>query len=508
MEEAALVWNSQKADPLYFPKRILDLKTLWWGAEKIIASIFSHHKVAVPSGHSMSKDWAAGIIALHWLLRYWGNAKVIVTAPTGRQVKEVMFGEIKKQYSNLRERFPEFDPNAITSNKLTFGNECFALGFTTKDTSEMVGKFHGFKSTNMLVIISEAQAVSPSVYKQIKGILTSENARILELGNPLMPFGDFFEHCTNKKFGYKVIPLSCLQSPNVVQNREVIPGMVTTRFIKEFQEEIGPGYEDDPEYQSRVLGEFPQQSAYAWIPLSKIRAAVGRKFVDDDIVKVSGLDTAREGPDETVHTVFKGRTLTKQDCFKKALVDKTIGWVKGLVVDEKVELVAMDEGYTPGVMDVLRAEDVTFPIIGIKFGESSPNERFGNFGTYIWWLLKKAFMEDNISIPDDLTLIYQLASRRIDRDMRGKVVLESKKKHKKGGKTSPDRGDSAALAWYARLMIVGGLESVYDADFNTEASVLQEQIEKSDEGLKLVRGSEDDDNDIASIEMDSSHLEI
>ena len=68
----------------------------------------------------MSKDWVAGILTLQWLLRYFGNGKVILTAPTNRQVKEVMFGEITKQYDRLREVIPEFKESYLTKSKLDF----------------------------------------------------------------------------------------------------------------------------------------------------------------------------------------------------------------------------------------------------------------------------------------------------------------------------------------------------------------------------------------------------
>ena len=386
-----------------------------------------------------------------------------------------MFEEITKQYEKLRKFYPEFRRDWLTSTKLDFGTGCFALGFTTKDIGGMVGKFQGFKSPNMLIVISEAQAVEASVYKQIRGLMTSANSRILEIGNPLVEFGDFYEHCTNPRHGYKVMHLSCFDSPNVKAQREMIPGMVTHEYVENMKEELGAGYEDDPEWQSRVLGHFPQQSTRAWIPLSKIKSAVNRVFPEDDHLKVGGLDTAREGDDETVHCVLEGRTMIKQDCFKKVLTPQTVGWMRSLIESENLEVVAIDLGYNPGIYDDLN--EMRMPVIGVNFGGESPHKKLENMGTYMWWLLREAFMHDQIGIVDDPVLVSQLSSRRVEMTPKGKTKLESKAKIKRTFTRSPDRADALAMAWYARMMLMGGLEDVGSQNIGNESSLLDSAIQ-------------------------------
>jgi hypothetical protein len=451
---------------------------MWWGADDILKAVFSNKKVAVQSGHSMSKDWTAGFLIIQWLLTYYDQAKVIITAPTDRQVREVIFGEVEKQWGRMCSLYPEFKRDQLTTNKLDIGTECFALGFTTRETSGTVGKFQGFKSPNILVIISEAQAVPATVYEQIWGLRTSENSRILELGNPLVEFGKFWEHCTNPRYGYKIIKLSCFDSPNVKAGREIIPGMVTLSYIKELREEIGQNYEDNPQYQSRVLGEFPQQSTNAWIPLSKIKLAVNRKFINDDIIAVGGLDVAREGNDETVHCVLRGRAQHKQDCFEKVLTPETVGWMRGLIEAGKLEAVAVDLGYNPGVFDDLN--ELSMPVIGINFGGTSPSEKFENLGTYMWFLLRQAFMNNEIGILDDPILVSQLASRKAGMMEKGKIKLESKSKT---GSAHWDRADALALAWYARFLTVGDQDNFSKQNISNESSRLDEFINSSSSDL-------------------------
>lgn len=433
-------------------------RSLWEGVREMFASVFLNRKTAVQAGHAMSKDWTAGVLVITWLLIHWGKAKVIVTAPTNRQVKDILFKEISVQYEKLRLNFPEFRKDWLTAQSLNFGPECFATGFTS-DESEAIGKFHGIHSPNMLIIISEAQACHPAVFKQVRGLMTSPNSRLIELGNPMVEFGDFYEHCTDPTKGYNVIHLPVSKSPNIVAGKEIIPGMCSQDWLDEFQRELGPGYEDDPEYQSRALAMFPVESAHAWIPLSKIKACVqaSRRLHTEsmrtgDRLKVGGMDPAGEGDDETVHCVLEGTVMLKQDCFRKVLTPETVGWARGLIEEEKLEAFGIDEGYNPGIRDWMNFENM--PVIGISFGSKSPNEKYANMGTYMWALVRQAIMDESIGILNDPVLVSQLSSRRVEKQPNGLLKLESKKK---SGRKSPDRADALVIAWYIRLrMMTGG----------------------------------------------------
>ena len=455
-------------NPLNIPRHLLRLGTLWKGAEDIVLSVFQNERTAVKAGHAMSKDWTAGFLILQWLLTYFGQSRVIVTGPTDRQVKEIVFAELAKQYTKFLNLYPAqgFRKDWLTTNKLDFGEDCFALGFTTKETEDMVGKFQGFHSANMLIIITEAQAVSSPTYKQLRGLITSKNSRILELGNPLIEFGDFYEHCTNPKYGYNVIHLPCTISPNVIASEEIIPGMATKEYISRMKNDCGPDPEDDAEYQGRVMAEFPQQSKNAWIPLSRIKAAVNRVFEEDansDLI-VAGLDTARSGDDETVFCTIRGRTQIQQDTFRKVLGPGTVGWAKSLMQQLRIRAFGIDIGYNPSILDWIGYEDM--PTISINFGAESPDERFENLGTYMWYLAREAFINAEISIIDDPVLISQLSSRKVEMTPRGKRRLESKKVSRDH---SPDRGDALVIAWYVRTMIATEMLMI-KADNMNEAS--------------------------------------
>lgn len=381
-----------------------------------------------------------------------------------------MFSEIRKQYEAFIKRCPwELDPHAMKSNMLDLGPDWYVLGFTTKESkgdtkAGLLGKFSGFKSPNMLVIVSEAQSVDDTIFDSMIGLLSSGNARVLELGNPIAPIGRFWEHCTQPRFKYNVIKLSCLDSPNYVNRSEVVPGLVTYDFVEDCRRIWG---EDHPYWTARILGEFPQSGADCIIPVEWIMRAVYKVMPDGEIegrvlepiegdeIKVSGTDVSKKGTDETVHLVLTGRTVTRIDAFHKVDINETVGWAKNLMNEEKILSNACDEGGLAGVAGFL--EEAGFEAMRVMFGAKADNPDFDNVGAQMWWALRDAFQNNNIAIPDDPILIGQLAARKFTLMSSGKKVIRLESKRDTNN-DSPDRADALALAWHARRSLVGGAD--------------------------------------------------
>ena len=515
MENQIRALRIAQTDPLVFPTKILKVDTMWWAAEKMIRSVFEHMRTAVQSGHSMSKDWTAGIIVLQWLFKHGPEAKVICTAPTLKQVKEIMFGEIAKQFRSFQENSPWPVPHeALKTLKLEFGPDWYAIGITTKESGESFGKFMGFKSKNMLIVVSEAQNVADNIYDQMEGMLTSENSRVLELGNPIAPIGRFWEHCTQARFGYNVIKLSCFDSPNVKEGREVIPGVVSRKWVEEKRLIWG---EDHPYWTGRVLGEFPQSGADCIIPIEWIMRVVRKKGKDDDDsdeqkwlsaymageimpdfdrTKVGGLDISKGGADETAHVVLTGPALTRLDAFHDVDINETVGWARGLAREERLVALAIDEGGLAGVSGFMEEEPIPgLEIVRIMFGWAVEDSiDFANLAAKMWWALRDAFQnykKSGISIPDDPVLIGQLAARKFEMTSKGmkRIKLESKKSAKSRGEESPDRADALAMAWYARLRILFGTEPA--PAFESESHRFEKEVSKATGNRSLQLQSEE-----------------
>ena len=124
---------------------------------------------------------------------------VVITGPTDRQVKNIVWGEIKAAWNNakyelggemfeseLRHKMPngDFDP------------EHKMIGFTAKDPTA----FQGLHSPNLLVIVTEAPGIEAKMWPAIQSLLTSKGtAKIICIGNATFdPESEFYAMFTRK----------------------------------------------------------------------------------------------------------------------------------------------------------------------------------------------------------------------------------------------------------------------------------------------------------------------
>ena len=79
-------------DPVFYIEEVLK-NPLWEKQKEIVEAVRDNHEVAIRSCHASGKSYVSGRI-VHWYLNSFPNSVVITTAPTFRQVKEVLWREI------------------------------------------------------------------------------------------------------------------------------------------------------------------------------------------------------------------------------------------------------------------------------------------------------------------------------------------------------------------------------------------------------------------------------
>jgi len=396
----------------------------------------------VRSGHGIGKSWLMGRLAL-WFLYCHYPAKVITTAPTWPQVEKILWGEIRSAYS--KSKIPLGGIPLQTELKLK--DDWFAVGLSTAETAAQreygATKMQGYHSPNMLFILDEAAGVPKEIWTTATGIITGDNNKIVAIGNPASPTGAFFD--TFKSSIWNKLHISCINHPNVKENKVIVPGCVTKDWIEERKIEWG---EDSPLYKAKVLGDFPDESEDTLIPLSWIETAVQKELQIERITK-AGCDVARFGGDETV--IF----ISDDNCFEmvwnvvKKDTMETSGKIGQLHGEYKFEKIGVDDsGVGGGVSD--RCRELGLPIHKINFGEKAiDSEQFANLKAELFWILRDRFKNNEIKIPNDDILINQLASIKYQYTSRGQIKIESKDDMKRRGLKSPDRADALAICNYA-----------------------------------------------------------
>jgi len=103
-------------------------------------------------------------------------------------------------------------------------------------------------------------------------------------------------------------------------------------------------------------------------------------------------------------------------------------------------------GIGSGVVD--RMAELGLPVIGINVSESPAiGEKFSRLRDELWWRAREWFEAMNCALPDDETLMGELATVRYGIKSDGKIKVESKDEMKKRGLPSPDVADAFVLTF-------------------------------------------------------------
>ena len=162
-------------------ENVVGTTTLWHKQIEIANSVRDNFRTAVRSCNGAGKTFiSASIVA--WFLTSHVNSIVISTAPTSRQVRELLWQEINN--IKVNSKYPLGGETTLV--QWTLGPKWFALGLSTDDPN----RFQGFHAEHILGVIDEAAGVDAPMggygrYSYVYG------ARLLVIGNPTEPSGEF-----------------------------------------------------------------------------------------------------------------------------------------------------------------------------------------------------------------------------------------------------------------------------------------------------------------------------
>jgi phage terminase large subunit len=461
-------------DPLGFIKEILGVKQLTEEQEAIVISVWENKYTGVKAAHSVGKTFIEACIVLSYLMLY-ANSIVITTAPTARQVRDLLWAEINNLYACITNPFI----GEIKIMGFTVGPKWFASGIATEAGKEEQSavKFQGYHSGRILVVLDEAVGIHPSIWEAVDGIASSENSKVLAVGNPSTMNCTFKKHLDSSE--WTVFNISALKHPNVKKKKEIIPGAVSYSWVKDKVEKWCKAvpkpeacekkknehifkferkyYNPNSLFLWKVLGEFPEESPDVLIPLYKIHEAIergcGRSSIDTegeshpDICHLS-IDVARFGSDNSVFALNKNNHFSLFPYFHLDTA-KLTGEAVNLIKIHKPSKVSVDcDGIGAGVFDNLN-EAINSGIIDTELyeihGGANPlqlgqTEDYLNLRAQMYWLFKNDI--DFISLDPNHELEDGLSSIKHYFNSKGKIQIESKDEIKKRLGRSPDMEDA------------------------------------------------------------------
>lgn len=453
-----------------YPVRFLNMcygAELWEKQQEIVLSVRDNRYTTVASCHASGKSFTAAHI-VHWFLHAFPHSIVLTTAPTFRQVQDVLWKEINTAYGKGAQRFDI--SGDMLKVRYNLSSDWFAVGLSTDDPD----KFQGYHAKSILIIIDESSGVPSPIFDAIEGVASTGNVHILHLGNPTDPTG-YFANTFKSQF-FNKIHISCFDTPNFIPFRGATEAhsiqllekstpeqrekaatqgyLITPEWVYQRLIEWGP---DSSMFMARCLGHFPLEGDDTLIPMRHALECVTHQ---QPVLMASppdslGVDVARYGTDKTVLCHIQGGNVVSMQAYPRTATTEVAGMIAQWYQAHPFGTIRIDDsGVGGGVVDICQENKI--PVIPVNVGESpygaTPQQleevkrMFINKRGQYYWQLAQRIRKHEIGIPDIDTLLSELTSTKYKLDSKGHILIETKDDMKARGLHSPDYADALMLA--------------------------------------------------------------
>lgn len=439
------------ADPVLAAEEIFGV-VLWEGQKRVLRSIWEHKYTAVPSGHGTGKSFICALAVCLWMLLL-PNAQVRTLANTFVQVETVLWKQIHDLHRLARARGMPLGGDLFkTEWRMPDGG--LALGLSPDNPNALQGAHGEF----VLVVVDECIDIEEDMWVSAESLVQGDDCRLIGIANPTKNSTPFSRICRDRQ-KWNVIRLSCLDHPNVIENRDVIPGAVTRKWVDEQLRKSG-GNPDHQHYAVRVKGEFPKSDGFTLITRDLIERAweMRKKRVFTE-ARHMGVDPASSGIDFTAVTITEdGMPIRSTIKFResdtgtlaRALVEIAKEYdVRGENIH--VDSIGIGKGVADNMVDFGMQVDRVTMSGQVEYDwpdHIAPDTKMANRRMELYWITRIRLERGEIAIPlemdqliEDLTAptySYQKAS--------GALLLEDKPSIRKRLGRSPDEGDSFVMS--------------------------------------------------------------
>lgn len=437
--------------------------------------------IRIEAGHTVGKTKLLAGLVSHFF-DCFPPAIVYCFAPGYNQINDLLFKELRadRAFQGMPGRILETPEIKLAGNHFVKGRATSnAHGRGTERTQGQHGPY-------LMFILDEAEGVEDYVYDAVKSMTSGGVTIVVLAANPRTRTSRFHRAAA----GESVVNfrISCLHHPNVLQDREIVPGAVMRRYVEQmiddgqtqhaevveahdpdlhtFELPWRPGviYRPDAEFLFRVMGIAPAfVSDNTFVPPGRYEAAKARQAsgASPHMARL-GVDVARYGKDMgTIYchhagALYRVAQLAQLDtnAYARAIRTECLKLASRGVTSIHVRLDA-GGGYGGGVADKLSTDAELlwgipdFQVLEVHFnGVPYAQDQYADTATEIYAhaaeaLRVVALLDPPNTLEADLCerLYRWVSARGVDVKQ-----LEPKDAYKKRLGRSPDDGDGAALA--------------------------------------------------------------
>lgn len=454
--------RQNRRDPTHYSANPVDWaderaeQFMWSKQREIMLSVQTNSRTAVRTCHNVGKTFTAAAVAAWWIDAHPpGEAFVLTSAPTGVQVKTLLWREIGRLHRRAGL------PGRVNMTEWFLGPEIVAYGRKSSDYDD--NAFQGVHALRVLVIFDEACGIADTLWVAAESIASNRHSRILAIGNPDSWDTQFARICgaEGQHTEWNVIGVGYQDTP-AWTGEEVPPilldYLISPEWVAAREREWG---RESALFQSKCLGQFPDKELDVWsvIPygfISKCRT-LDRDEPSPDMAEElvqAGIDVGGGG-DSTVVAERIGNRAGRVLEFKNPDPMATVGQIALALSEWGVKRAKVDVGGIGwgifGRLRELQGQTHDAEIVPINFGAraSNPN-RFLNKRAELWWngreLARKLAWDLN-DVSD--SMVSQLIAPRYEiLDSGGKIKIEKKEDVIERLGRSPDEADALLLAFF------------------------------------------------------------
>jgi phage terminase large subunit len=499
-EQSGIKWPSPKyrENPVGFFREILGVEP-WYAQCEILEAMVTHPRGAVKSGQKTGKSNIIAGASL-WVYSSFEDAAVLMTSTTSRQVDSILWLELRKMLARSGKcvacKLEDPDDRTIgrpcphsaiipekPANLARTGihSEDFRSisGFTAREAEAVQGK----SGKNLWYFPDEASGIPPQIFDAMEGNRAG-GAKLWMFGNPTKNEGEFYDAFHSKAKFYWTYTISSETTPNVIEGREVIPGLAGRSHIEEKKEEWG---ENSPLYKVRIKGEFAEkedgkifsihdigEAELRWHEMNRIgdetahaaRARIqgfGRLFLGIDLAGATGMGdeemfVSRRGP--FMYGLTHKPGLTNESRLVEILAvlerDRLPREVPVVVIDRLGDIGSKFHNHARAFLEM---HPGAFVLVSVRASDA-PARRPLIFGTMRDELTGnfEEWLRAGGGIPEDAKLTKEMHAMEWDHGQLGKLKVTPKKLLKKKLGRSPDRYDACVLAAWESLSLRDGIE--------------------------------------------------
>ena len=403
--------------------------------KEIADSLVESKNICVSAGGGLGKTALAALTVL-WFLSTHPHAKIPTTAPTSKQLNDVLWAEIGMWIKRCKLQ----DLFVLRRGKLFIKgfDEWYAVARTVpKDGKNLNDTLAGFHAPYMMILVDEASGVPDPVFTALEGAMTDKNAYIFLISNPVSTGGYYYDTIADpdgKGADYKVLYYDSRDSP-----------LVDAEYEQRILNRYG---ENSPMYKAKVLGQPISQTENATITPALYDKVISENREHSVGPVTLSIDVGGGGEDPTVFCHKEGNSVVRWDTLQTTepddITDYAISMFYRLWQGRPFTVVIDAAGIGWGPYHTLYKK-APFKVLGFVGQEKAfQAQMFRNRRTEGFFRLSREF--ENLHFPTDPPerLKKELVNIFFDYT-KEPIEMEEKKKFRSRMGFSPDYADALMM---------------------------------------------------------------